>query len=165
MVSKKRTVSLKIPAGVHEGQGIRVAGEGEPGRFGGPRGDLYCYVRVKKLEFLMRDGNNLVCTVPISFTQAALGATIDVPTLNGKRQLRIPGGTQYGRIFRIKGEGLADLRSGRKGDERVHITVEIPRRLNDGQKKLLRAFAETEDKNVMPESKGFFEKLKKQFGG
>ncbi len=88
-----------------------------------------------------------------------------MPTLNGRRQLRIPAGTQYGRVFRIKGEGLADLRSGRKGDERVHITVEIPKRLNDGQKKLLRAFAETEDKNVMPESKGFFEKLKKQFGG
>jgi len=165
LVSKKRTVSIKIPAGVHEGQGIRVAGEGEPGRFGGPRGDLYCYVRVKKHDFLMRDGNDLVCTVPISFTQAALGAMIDVPTLNGTKQLRIPGGTQHGSIFRIRGEGLVDLRTGRKGDELVRITVEIPRRLTSNQEKLLRAFAETEDKSVMPESKGFFEKLKKQFGG
>ena len=165
LVSKKRSVSIKIPAGVHEGQGVRVGGEGEPGRFGGPRGDLYCYVRIKKHDFFIRDGNDLVCIVPISFTQAALGAMIDVPTLSGKRQLKIPGGTQHGAVFRIRSEGLTDLRSGRKGDERVHITVEIPKRLNDGQKKLLRAFAETEDKSVMPESKGFFEKLKKQFGG
>ena len=164
-MSKKRTVSIKIPAGVHEGQGVRVAGEGEPGRFGGPRGDLYCYVRIKKHEFFIRDGNDLVCIVPIGFTQAALGAMIDVPTLTGKRQLKIPAGTQHGSVFRIRSEGLTDLRSGRKGDERVHITVEIPKRLNDAQKKLLRAFAETEDKNVLPESKGFFEKLKKQFGG
>ncbi len=163
-VPKQRTLEVKIPAGVHEGQGIRVNGEGEPGRSGGPRGDLYCYVRVKAHPFLMRDGNDLVCSVPISFTQAALGATIDVPTLDGTRQLRVPPGTQHGSLFRIKSEGIADLRTGRKGDELVRLAIEIPRHLSPEQERLLRAFAETEDRQVMPESKGFFDKLKQHFG-
>lgn len=163
-VAKKRTVSVKIPGGVHEGQGIRVNSEGEPGRNGGPRGDLYCYVRVKAHPFLMRDGNDLVATVPISFTQASLGAMIDVPTLVGTRQLKVPAGTQHGSLFRIKGEGLPNLRSGRRGDELIRVAVEIPRNLTTAQQNLLRAFAETEDKNVMPESCGFFDKLKKHFG-
>ncbi len=164
LVAKKRTISVKMPAGVHEGQGVRVGGEGEPGRNGGPRGDLYCYVRVKAHPFLMRDGNDLVATIPISFTQAALGATIDVPTLEGTRQLRVPPGTQHGSVFRIKGQGLVDLRTRRKGDELVRVAVEIPKALTSNQEKLLQAFAETEDKNAMPESKGFFEKLKKHLG-
>ena len=161
LVASKRTISVKMPAGVHEGQGVRVGGEGEPGRNGGPRGDLYCYVRVKAHPFLMRDGNDLVATIPISFTQAALGATIDVPTLEGTRQLRVPPGTQHGSVFRIKGQGLVDLRTRRKGDELVRVAVEIPKALTSNQERLLQAFAETEDKNAMPESKGFFEKLKK----
>lgn len=92
LIPKKRTLSVKIPAGVHEGQGIRVSGEGEPGKHGGPRGDLYCYVRVKAHPFLMRDGSNLVVTVPLRFTQMALGDTIDVPTLDGTKQLKISAG-------------------------------------------------------------------------
>ena len=164
LVAKKRIISIKIPAGVHEGQGIRVAGEGEPGRNGGPRGDLYCYVRVKAHPFLVRDGNDLVAVVPISFTQAALGAMIDVPTLDSTRQFRIPPGTQHGNIFRIKGRGLPDLRTHRNGDELIRVMVEIPKKLTGEQEQLLRTFAETEDKNVMPESKNFFEKLKKHFG-
>jgi molecular chaperone DnaJ len=164
-VPKKRTISVKIPAGVHEGQGIRVSGEGEPGKNGGPRGDLYCYVRVKAHPFLMRDGNDLVATVPVTFTQAALGATIEVPSLEGSKQFKIPAGTQNGNVFRIKGQGLVDLRTKRKGDELIRVTVEIPRNLTAEQKKLLTAFAETEDKNVMPESKGFFDRLKEYFGG
>ncbi len=163
-VPKKRTISVKIPAGVHEGQGIRVAGEGEPGKNGGPRGDLFCYVRVKAHPFYMRDGNNLVVTVPISFTQAALGATIDVPSLEGTKQFKIPSGTQHGNIFRIKNQGLPDLRTKQRGDELIRVAIEIPRHLSGDQKKLLQAFAETEDKNVMPESKGFFDKIKDYFG-
>ena len=163
-VAKKRAVSVKIPAGVHEGQGIRVTSEGEPGRNGGPRGDLYCYVRVKAHAFMMRDDSDLVCTVPISFTQAALGATIDVPSLNGTRQFKIPRATQHGSVFRIKGQGLPDLRSGRRGDELIQVAIEIPKRLTREQEKLLRDFAKTEDKSAFPESKRFFEKLKKHFG-
>jgi molecular chaperone DnaJ len=163
-VPKKRVVNIKIPAGVHEGQGIRVGGEGEPGRRGGPRGDLYCYVRLKPHEFLQRDGNNLVAVVPISFTQAALGATIDVPSLNGTRQLKIPAGTQFGSIFRIKGQGLPNVRTGRTGDQLVQVIVETPTNLNANQQELLREFAKTENKSVSPESVSFFEKLKKYFG-
>jgi molecular chaperone DnaJ len=162
-VPKKRIVNVKIPAGVHEGQGVRITGEGEPGRNGGPRGDLYCYVRIKPHEFLERDGNNMIAIVPISFTQAALGATIEVPSLNGPRGLKIPAGTQYGSVFRIRGQGLPDMRTGRVGDELVHIAIETPAKLNAKQQELLREFAETENKRVSPRSKGFFEKLKKYF--
>lgn len=163
-VPKKRTVSIKIPAGVHEGQGIRVTGEGEPGKHGGPRGDLYCYVRVKAHPFLMRDGNDLIANVPISFTQASLGVMIDVPSIDGTKQLRIPAGTQHGNMFRIKNQGIVDMRTGRKGDEIIRVAIEIPKNLTSKQKQLLRDFAETEDNNVMPESKGFFDKLKEHFG-
>jgi molecular chaperone DnaJ len=163
-VPKPRTLSVKIPAGVHEGQGIRVTGEGEPGRNGGPRGDLYCYVRVRAHPFLMRDGNDLVSTVPVSFTQAALGATIEVPSLDSTREFKIPPGTQHGSTFRIKGEGLPDLRTRRKGDQLVRVTIEIPRHLTSEQEELLRDFDRTQDRSAMPESSSFFEKLKKHFG-
>jgi molecular chaperone DnaJ len=163
-VPKKRVVNVKIPLGVHEGQGIRVGGEGEPGRGGGPRGDLYCYVRIKPHEFLQRDGNDLVAIVPISFTQAALGTTIDVPSLNGTRHLKVPQGTQYGSIFRIKGQGLPDIRTHRTGDQLVQIIIETPMKLNSEQEKLIREFAKTENKKVYPKSQGFFEKLKKHLG-
>ena len=161
---KKRVVEIKIPAGVHEGQGIRVTNEGEPGKRGGPRGDLYCYVRIKAHPFLMRDGSDLIAIVPISFTHAALGGMVDVPSLEGKKQLKINPGTQHGDIFRIRNQGLPDLRSGRKGDELIKVTIEIPRKLSADQEKLLRQFAETEDNVVMPETKGFFDKLKDYFG-
>jgi molecular chaperone DnaJ len=162
-VPRKRTVKVKIPAGVHEGQGVRVAREGEPGKNGGPRGDLYCYIRIKPHEFLERDGNNLIAIVPISFTQAALGATIDVPTLNGTKKLKIPAGTQYGKIFRIRSQGLPDIRTQRKGDQLVQVTIETPTSLNSKQKELLQEFAKTENKSVSPKTNSFIEKLKKYF--
>jgi len=163
-VPKKRTVTIKVPPGVHEGQGIRVAGEGEPGRDGGPNGDLYVYVRVKPHEFLERDGNDLISVVPISFTQAALGATIEVPSLDGTRQLKVPPGTQYGSLFRIRGQGLPDVRTGRTGDELVQVTIETPANLNARQEELLREFAQTENRNVSPKSNSFFERLKRHLG-
>jgi molecular chaperone DnaJ len=162
-VPRKRTVTIKVPAGVHEGQGIRVGGEGEPGQAGGPNGDLYCYVKVKSHEFLDRDGSNLVVVVPISITQAALGTTIEVPTLDGARQLKIPPGTQYGSVFRIKGQGLPDIRTRRTGDLLVQVAVETPTRLDEKQESLLREFAKTENRTVSPKSHGFFERLKKHF--
>lgn len=163
-VPKKRVVDIKIPAGVHEGQAIRVTNEGEPGRDGGHRGDLYCYVRIKPHEFLQRDGSNIIAAVPISFTQASLGATIDVPSLNGTKQLKIPPGTQYGSVFRIKGEGLPDMRTRRTGDQLVQVAIETPAKLDARQEELLREFTKTENKKVFPKTKGFFEKLKKYFG-
>jgi molecular chaperone DnaJ len=163
-VPKKRTVSVKVPPGVHEGQGIRVTGEGEPGRGRSSRGDLYCYVRIKPHEFLQRDGNNLVTIVPVSFTQAALGATIEVPSLDGTKGLKIPAGTQYGSIFRIKGQGLPDMRTHRTGDQLVQVMIETPTGLNTEQEELLKKFAEIEKKNVSPKIANFFEKLKRHFG-
>jgi molecular chaperone DnaJ len=164
LIPKKRTLNVKIPAGVHEGQAIRVAGEGEPGQNNGPRGDLYCYVRIKAHPFFMRDGSNLVVTVPLSFTQLALGTTIDVPTLEGTRKLRIPPGTQHGTILRIRGQGLPDIRTGRKGDLLVKTAVEIPKRLTPQQEALLREYAKTEELEVNSESKSFFERIKQHFG-
>jgi molecular chaperone DnaJ len=162
---KQRVVNIKIPAGVHEGQGVRVAEEGEPGRDGGPRGDLYCYVRIKPHEFLERDGSDLIAAVPISFTQAALGASIEVPSLDGMKELKVPAGTQHGSVFRIRGQGLPDIRSRRTGDELVQIMVEVPTKLNTKQEELLREFARTENKSVFPKAAGFVEHLKKYFGG
>jgi molecular chaperone DnaJ len=160
---KKRVVTVKIPAGVHEGQAVRIAGEGEAGENGAPAGDLHCYITVKPHPMFTRHNNDLVCQVPVSFTQAALGGAIDVPTLKGKETLEINPGAQHGEVFKLKGKGLPDLRSGKAGDELVQVLIEIPRKLNDKQKQLLRDFAATEDGNVMPQRKGFLDKLKDVF--
>ena len=162
-VGKKRLVTVKIPAGVHEGQSVRVGGEGEPGFNGGPRGDLYCYVKLKEHPFLQRQDTNIIATVPISFTTAALGGVVEVPSLNGTKELKIPPGTQNGDVFRIKGQGLPDIRTKRSGDELVQIIVEIPKKLNSRQEELLREFAQSEDITALPKSRGFFEKLKQHF--
>ena len=157
---KRRVVTVKIPAGVHDGQGVRLRGEGEPGDDGHSRGDLHCYVRIRQHPYLQRHENDLLCQIPISFTQAALGAKVEVPTLKGKTEVAIPAGIQHGETIRMGKLGLPDLRSGRIGDLLVRVVVEVPRRLSDKQQQLLREFAKTEDKNVSPESRGFFEKLK-----
>ena len=162
---KDRVVSVQIPAGIHDGQAVRVRGEGEPGEDGAQRGDLHCYVRISAHPFFERHNNDLVCRMPISFTQASLGAKVEVPTLTGKGELKIPAGTQHGQLFRLNGIGLPDLRSGRRGDELVQVMVEIPKRLNKAQEALLREFAKTEDRSVLPESKGFFDKLMEYLGG
>jgi len=164
-VDKKRNLSIKIPPGIQDGQAVRLSGEGEPGGGGGPRGDLYCYVTVQPHPFLLRQDDDLILRLPISFTQAALGAAIDVPSLNGKQQISIPSATQHGAVLEVKGHGLPNLRSGRRGSLLVQILIEIPKKLNKEQKALLTQFAESEDKSVMPQSKGFFEKLKEHFAG
>lgn len=151
---------VKIPAGVHDGQTVRVRGEGEPGHSGRQRGDLRCVIRVRPHPFLQRDGDDLICVLPISFTQAALGAQIEVPTLTGLTPLRIPPGTQNGTVFRLAGKGLPNLRSGRRGNQIVQVTIEIPKKLSREQQDLLRKFAATEDREVLPESRGFFERVR-----
>lgn len=158
-------INVKIPAGVHDGQRVRVRGEGEPGPSGTSRGDLHVEVRIREHEFFERQDDHLVCRLPISFTQAALGATIDVPTLAGRTSLTIPPGTQHGAVFRMPGRGLPNLRTGRVGEEIVQVVIEIPRKLTRAQQELLRKFADTEDRSVMPESKGFFERMKDYFTG
>jgi len=158
-ILRARSVTVRIPAGVFDGQAVRLRGEGEPGENGAPKGDLHCYVRIKSHPFLERNNNDLVCPMPISFTQAALGAKVEVPTLTGKADLKVPRGTQHGQVFRLHGLGLPDLRTGRRGDELVQVLIEIPRQLDREQQRLLREFAETEDITVLPESRGFFDKL------
>ncbi|MHC4697211.1 MAG: molecular chaperone DnaJ [Planctomycetota bacterium] len=163
--AKHRVVTVQIPAGIHDGQAVRIRGEGEPAEDGTNRGDLHCYVRVAPHPFLERHNNELVCAMPISFTQAALGVKVEAPTLTGKAELKIPAGTQHGQLLRLRGLGLPDIRTGRHGDEIVQVMIEIPRKLNKNQESLLRDFAKTEDKSVLPESKGFFEKLMDYLGG
>jgi molecular chaperone DnaJ len=156
---------VKIPAGVHEGQAVRIVGEGEPGAEGAPAGDLHCYIAVKPHPVFSRHQNDLVCQVPISFTQAALGATVEVPTLKAPDKLEIPAGSQHGEVFKLKGKGLPDVRSHRMGDELVQILIEVPRKLTEKQKQLLREFAETEDSAAMPQKKGFLDTLRGMFTG
>jgi len=154
---KQRIVNVQIPAGIHDGQAIRVRGEGEPGQ-SGDRGDLHCYVRIASHEFLERHDNDLICRLPIGFTQASLGAKIEVPTLTGKAEIRIPAGTQHGQLVRLSGLGMPDLRTGRRGDQFMQVFIEIPKKLNKKQQTLLRDFAETEDRSVLPETKSFVDR-------
>lgn len=161
---KKRVVTVKIPAGVHEGQAVRIIGEGEPGDAGSPAGDLHCYIAIKPHPMFTRHNNDLVCQVPISFTQACLGGDVEVPTLKGTEKLEIPPGTQHGEVFKLKGKGLPDIRSYKNGDEIVQVFVEIPKKLSEKQKQLLREFTMTENtEEMMPHKKSFLNKLKEVF--
>jgi molecular chaperone DnaJ len=141
-VEKTNKVTLKIPAGVDTGSRLRLTGEGESGPRGGPPGDLYVYVSVKPHDFFKRNDEHVICQVPISFVQAALGADIHVPTLTGKKKLNIPKGTQPGEIFRFKGEGIPSLRGYGKGDQIIQVLVKTPTGLTKKQEALLKEFAE-----------------------
>lgn len=162
--SKKRVVTVKIPAGVHEGQAVRISGEGEAGEHGAPPGDLHVYIAVKAHEVFTRHQQDLVCQVPISFATAALGGTIDVPTLKGTETLDIPAGTQHGEVFKLKGKGLPEVRGYRVGDELVQILIEIPKKLTEKQRALLHEYHQTEDEHaVLPQRKSFLDKIKSMF--
>ena len=161
---KSGKVKLKIPAGVDTGARLRSTGNGEAGLRGGASGDLYVVLHVKQHEIFNRDGDDLICEVPIQFVQAALGAEIEVPTLTGKAQIRIPAGTQTNTVFRLKGQGVKSLQGHGHGDLHVKVVVEVPRNLNATQKAKLQEFSEMCDVNVNPLSKSFFEKAKGIFG-
>lgn len=161
---RKRVLSVKIPAGIHDGQAIRVSGEGEPGVNGGPRGNLHVVIRIRPHELFTRDGDHLILKLPISFTQAALGASIKVPTLSGEHELTLKPATQHGDVFHIHGQGMPDLRSGRRGDMIVVTLIEIPKKLTSEQEQLLREFAKTENHDVMPHTKSFWESIRSYLG-
>lgn len=163
-IERQRDISVKVPAGVEIGSRLRLSGEGELGRFGGPPGDLYIIINVKPHPIFERKGNNIYCRVPISFTIAALGAEIDVPTINGKANLRIPPGTQSGKILKLRGEGIPEPKGNSRGDQIVEIIVEIPTRLNARQRELLEEFARISGEEISPLSKGFIEKVRDLFG-
>ncbi|MGS0826740.1 molecular chaperone DnaJ [Shewanella sp. 0m-8] len=165
-VEKSKTLSVKIPAGVDTGDRIRLSGEGEAGEFGAPPGDLYVQVSVREHAIFQRDGNNLYCEVPISFSKAALGGEIEVPTLDGKVNLKIPTETQTGRMFRMRGKGVKSVRSHAVGDLLCKVVMETPVNLNERQKELLREFEDTltgQSKKHSPKADGFFDGVKKFF--
>ncbi|MCU0786139.1 MAG: molecular chaperone DnaJ [Verrucomicrobia bacterium] len=156
-------IKLRIPAGVDTGSRLRSGGNGEAGLRGGPPGDLYVVLHIKAHEIFHRDGDDLLCEVPVSVVQAALGAEIEVPTLNGKAAIKIPAGTQSGTIFRLKGKGVKNVQGYGNGDLHVRIDVEVPTHLTSAQKAKLQEFAELCDENVNPISRGFLEKAKNLF--
>ena len=165
-VRKKRKLSVNIPRGVDEGTRIRLGGEGEAGENGGPYGDLYVFVSIKENEFFKRSEADLLSEVPIDFVTAALGGQIEVPTPDGKKiRISIPEGCQNNRQFRLKGKGMPVLQTNRLGDLYVEIRVEVPTKLNEQQKGILREFSEINKKNTSPETKSYLDSLKRIFTG
>lgn len=155
-----RELAIDIPAGVDTGTRLRVGGEGEAGSGGGPRGDLYVHIDVEAHPFFTREGTNLHCEVPISFTQAAMGDTVRVPTLDGHAELKVPAGTQAHTQMRLRGMGLPDLRGYRQGDQLVRIVVETPTNLSKKQKELLKEFQEISDQSTYPLYRRFLDSFK-----
>ena len=156
-------IRLKIPAGVEAGSRLRSQGNGEAGFRGGPSGDLYVVLFIKAHEIFKRDGDDLICEVPLSFVQAALGAEIEVPTLEGRATIKIPAGTQPATTFRVKGKGVKNLHGYGHGDLHVRVQVEVPTRLDSGQRAKLEEFAALCDGKEGPIAQGFFQKAKKFF--
>ena len=162
-VKRNKKLKVKIPAGVDNGSRLRVSGEGEAGAKGGPSGDLYVYLYVKPHKFFERDGTTVLCEVPINIVQATLGADIKVPTLDGQVTMKVPEGTQPGKVLRLKGKGIPSLRGGGRGDQLVRIKVVVPTKLSDKQKDALRKFADISKDNINPEEKSFMDKVKDFF--
>ncbi|MGQ3283099.1 MULTISPECIES: molecular chaperone DnaJ [unclassified Bosea (in: a-proteobacteria)] len=165
-VTRDRTLSVNIPAGVEDGTRIRLAGEGEAGLRGGPAGDLYIFLSIQPHAIFQRDGADLFCRVPIGLVQAALGGEIEVPTLTGEQaRVKIPEGTQTGKQFRLKGKGMSVLRSREVGDLYIQVVVETPQKLTARQRELLQEFERESSGATHPEAAGFFGRVKDFLGG
>ncbi len=165
-IKQHKTLTVKIPAGIDEGDRLRLSGEGEHGVNGGPPGDLYVQISIRPHPVFQRDGNDLHCEMPISFTTAALGGEIEIPTLDGAASIRIPAETQSGKVFRLRGKGIRGLRSSAAGDLMCHVVVETPVNLTEQQKELLREFDSLSQKDSArhnPRSKSWMDKVKDFF--
>jgi molecular chaperone DnaJ len=162
-IRKQSKMKINIPAGIDENQTIYLKGEGEPGSKGGSAGDLLITIRIKKHQIFERRGNDVICEIPITFVQAALGAEIEIPSLDGKMKYIIPEGTQTEHIFKLKGKGIPYLRGSGRGDLFLKVRVEVPRKLNEKQKGLLKEFADLSGDDVHEQRKGFFNKMKEMF--
>lgn len=162
-IEETKALSLNVPAGVETGTRMKIAGEGEPGMGGAPSGDLYVVLRVEEHPFFVREGREVVCEIPISFSQAALGDELEVPTLEGKVKMKVPAGTQPGKVMRLKGKGFPDLNRYGRGDQHVIIKLEVPTKLSSRQKELLADFETESDEHSNPIRKGFFDKVKEMF--
>jgi len=163
LTPQTRTITISVPGGVEDNMRLRLAGEGEPGERGGPRGDLYVDIHVKPHAVFERRGRDLLCQAPITFTQAALGAQIEIPTLDGTTTARIAPGTQPGDLIRLRGIGMPALRGRVRGDEIAVVTVVVPKELTKEQEALLREYADTEKASVVEHEKSFFDKLRDYF--
>jgi molecular chaperone DnaJ len=159
-----REIKVRIPAGVDDGSKLKLRGEGESGLRGGPTGDLYVVLHVASHPLFARDGSDIICELPVAMTKAALGAKLDVPTLEGVVKMAIPPGTQTGTLFRLKGKGTADLRSGGVGDQIVRVVVETPVKLTRQQKELLQKFEEAGSEPTGSLVSGFADKVRSLFG-
>lgn len=165
-VQERKTLSVKIPPGVDSGDRIRLSGEGEAGESGGPPGDLYVQIRVKPHPIFLREGNDLICEMPLSFITATLGGEVEAPTLEGAVKLRIPPGTQSGKLFRLRGKGVRSVHGGELGDLHCRVSIETPVDLNEHQKELLRAFAGSlgeRQEAHSPRERSWFDGVKKFF--
>jgi molecular chaperone DnaJ len=158
---EKVDIEIQIPAGIENDMRLRVSGEGDAGDPGAPRGDLYCIVRELEHKAFQRSGTDLLCELPFSFTQLALGDRVELPTLRGRAEMTIPAGTQSGKVFRLKNQGLPSIDGHGRGDQLVRVFIEVPTKLSDRQKELLREFAEHEAKSAG--NKSFFEKILNKF--
>ena len=162
-VDMSRTLEVPLPAGIFDGAGLNIQGEGNAGAPGGPRGDLLCEVRVREHPLLHRDGDHLFCRVPITFSQAALGGEVLIPTLEGTINYSLPTGLQSGEVVPLHGKGMPSLRTGRRGDLKVQVLVETPKTLTKKHEELFRQLAELDEKHVTPQQKSFFDKVKEFF--
>lgn len=160
-VKKHHRIQVKIPPGVNTGSRLRLSGEGEAGLKGAERGDLYVFIHVREHEIFTREDNDLFCEAPISFSQAALGAEISIPTLNGQLKMKVPAGTQTGRLFRLRGKGMPSLHGYSRGDQYVKVILETPTRLGEKERKLFGELIELEDKKSYPLREGFLDKLRR----
>jgi len=162
-IRKSKKINVRIPAGIDDGATIKMSGEGQLGSKGGPRGDLYIVVDVEPHPLFVREGYTVMMEMPITFVQAALGDEVEVPTLDGKVKYKIPEGTQSGTVFRLRGKGIPYLRTAQRGDQLIKINVEVPKKLSDKQKDILRDFAKQSGEEINEQSKNFFEKVKNIF--
>ena len=160
---EERTLDVEVPAGIHDGQQIRISGEGHAGALGGRAGDVYVQVRVKPHPRLVREGNDLFCTVDLTMTEAALGTTVQVPTLEGELELELEPGTQPGKLHVLRGKGMPVLQGFGRGDQRVLVNVQVPRRLTEEQRRLLEEFERSASEETYEADEGFFQKLKSAF--
>jgi molecular chaperone DnaJ len=161
--AKVSRLEVKVPPGVDNGMQLCLRGEGEPGDRGGPRGDLYCDIHVADHPLFKRQGHDLVCAVPLSYPQAALGTELEIPLLDGRHQLTIPAGTQPGEIIRLRGKGMPDPHTRRKGDLLIQMHIEVPKKLNQRHEELLRELSVLEQTNVSAHQKSFLQKIKDYF--
>ncbi|MBL8437263.1 MAG: molecular chaperone DnaJ [Zoogloeaceae bacterium] len=167
-VKKQKTLEVKIPAGIDDGMRLRHSGHGEPGVNGGPPGDLYVEIHIKAHPVFQREGDDLHCEMPVSFTTAALGGEIEIPTLEGMARIKVPQETQSGRVFRLRGKGIRNVRSHAQGDLMCHVLVETPVNLTDRQKELLREFDDISCSNAQrhnPKAQSWLDKVRDFFGG